>query len=326
MLVDDLSRLRDQADALNARVRPSFSRHETFHVRFGWLRKGFAQSVVNPEAFLQEDAPVALGVGKNMVRAIRYWCLAFKILEEFPNPERPRLRCVRPTEFGRLLMGRRGWDPYLEDPASLWLLHWQLLSPQSLAPAWHVAFVELDGPEFSDHDVLAALQRFRDRMGWEDIVDGSLRKDVSCLLRTYASREAQGRHSEESLDSPFTQLDLIQKVEGGSRRYRFNTLVKPSLPPAMVAFASCDYMSMLGGGARTIAVRRLALDSWSPGRAFRVSEATLVESLRTFASERSDVSLTNVAGAPQLVFDVDPRDIAESTLSNYYLPRKRRAA
>jgi len=32
--------------------------------------------------FLAEDAPVRLGVGKNMARSIRYWCNAFKVLAE----------------------------------------------------------------------------------------------------------------------------------------------------------------------------------------------------------------------------------------------------
>src|SRR6266508_2474489 len=73
-------------------LRPTFARHETFHPRFGWLKKGFDAASRHPDVFLRDDATVLLGVGKNMVRAIRYWCLAFKILYEVPSPERPRLR------------------------------------------------------------------------------------------------------------------------------------------------------------------------------------------------------------------------------------------
>ena len=52
-------------------VNPVFARHETFHPRFGWLKKGFDAAQKNPGIFLQEDAPVRLGVGKNMVNSIR---------------------------------------------------------------------------------------------------------------------------------------------------------------------------------------------------------------------------------------------------------------
>ncbi|HEY9663495.1 MAG TPA: DUF4007 family protein, partial [Allocoleopsis sp.] len=59
-----------------------FARHETFHPRFGWLKKGFNHASKDPEVFLREDSPIRLGVGKNMVRSIRYWCSAFKLLDE----------------------------------------------------------------------------------------------------------------------------------------------------------------------------------------------------------------------------------------------------
>lgn len=39
-----------------------------------------------PGIVLQDDAPVRLGVGKNMVRSIRYWCTAFKIIDKNNSP------------------------------------------------------------------------------------------------------------------------------------------------------------------------------------------------------------------------------------------------
>lgn len=47
----------------------TFARHETFHPRWGWLKKGFEMSGIDSRIFLAEFAPVKLGVGKNMVRA-----------------------------------------------------------------------------------------------------------------------------------------------------------------------------------------------------------------------------------------------------------------
>ncbi|MBS0015905.1 MAG: DUF4007 family protein, partial [Arthrospira sp. SH-MAG29] len=55
-----------------------------------------------PGVFLAEDAPVRLGVGKNMVRSIRYWCKVFKVLDG-----------DRPTEFGHNLLEEDGWEPFL---------------------------------------------------------------------------------------------------------------------------------------------------------------------------------------------------------------------
>ena len=78
---------------------PVFARYETFHPRFGWLKKGFDRAAQDLKVFLTDDAPVRVGVGKNMVRSIRYWCSAFKLLED-----------DQPTEFGIQLLGQEGWD------------------------------------------------------------------------------------------------------------------------------------------------------------------------------------------------------------------------
>src|SRR5437867_3436331 len=93
----------------------SFSGHETFVLRYGWLKKAFDAAQDNPSVFNAEDAVVQLGVGKNMVRSIRYWALACGVLQEEPKSRGLRLL---PTDLGRFLFGWSGQDPYLEDTNS----------------------------------------------------------------------------------------------------------------------------------------------------------------------------------------------------------------
>ena len=111
---------------------PVFARHETFHPRYGWLKKGFDYVKKDNNVFLRDDASVVLGVGKNMVRSMKYWCAAFKIIQEKPEAPKNISRPFIPTSFGEALLSDKGWDPYLEDPASLWLLHWKLFKKPSL--------------------------------------------------------------------------------------------------------------------------------------------------------------------------------------------------
>ena len=107
-----------------------FARHETFYPRFGWLKKGFEAVNRNPHIFLAEDAHIQLGVGKNMAKAIRYWCGAFKLI----HPD------FTPSELGTSLLGDSGYDRFLEDPATLWWLHWHLLKSPCTATTWDFAF------------------------------------------------------------------------------------------------------------------------------------------------------------------------------------------
>jgi hypothetical protein len=170
----------------DATIHPIFARHETFHPRFGWLKKGFDKAAEDNSVFSKESAPVVLGVGKNMVKAIRYWCIAFKIVDETRDDGK---YVHNPTEFAEKLLGEGGWDPFLENPSSLWLLHWNLFKPPCYAPAWFFTFNELNKIDFSSHDLLFSLREYRDRQfPSRKILDSSLNKDVNCLIRMYVER------------------------------------------------------------------------------------------------------------------------------------------
>src|SRR5262249_11639912 len=145
---DRIVRLIDAAE-------PTFARHETFHPRYGWFRKAYRFAALDPLVFGRDDAPVVIGVGKNMVRAIRFWGLAAKVFVEDPTPANRRSPGVVPTRMGNAIFGHDGWDPYMEDPGTLWLLHWLLLAPRSRLPVWWLALNEMHALEFTD-DVLHA--------------------------------------------------------------------------------------------------------------------------------------------------------------------------
>jgi Protein of unknown function (DUF4007) len=309
-------------------IRPAFSRSETFHPRYGWLKKGFDLAAKEPDLFTRPDATTLLGVGKNMVRAIRYWCRAYKILDEVPNAERPRLNDAQATELGRaLLSDETGWDPYLEDPASLWLLHWHLLRPPCLAPAWFAIFNGVRSSELTDESLLAYLRMFCDaRPEWGEVADNSLRKDARCLLRMYASVTAGRDLLEDSIDSPFTELDLIRSIPGDRRHYVFNIGPKRTLPDAIVVFACLDFAQVEESAATLTTITRLANAAGGPGHAFKLTHAALAEAIERYSEKHGTVGLTHAAGARQLVFQGDAREAAQRVLKTYYRTTARRRA
>ncbi|HHC25322.1 MAG TPA: DUF4007 family protein, partial [Desulfobacterales bacterium] len=136
-----------------------FARHETFCPRYGWLKKGFDGVLSDSDIFDTQDAIEKLGVGKNMVRAIRFWGVAFKIIEARQESTRQRLSGpMRGTRFGKkLLSDKNGWDPFLEDPGTLWLLHWNLFVPPIAATAWSYAINLKNLGLFSLQDLGRAL-------------------------------------------------------------------------------------------------------------------------------------------------------------------------
>ena len=83
--------------------RSAFGRHETFPLRFGWLTKGVGAWTENRNVFEEEEAIVKLGVGKNMVDAIRYWMIASQIVTA-------NGKTLEPTEIGKHIFCQGGWD------------------------------------------------------------------------------------------------------------------------------------------------------------------------------------------------------------------------
>lgn len=312
----------------NRAVTRSFARHETFHPRYGWLKKGFDAVVEDPEVFLAADAPIRLGVGKNMVRAIRYWSRAFKIVEEYSSPDRPRTQNARATAFGTRLLGSDGWDPYLEHPGSLWLLHWRLLSPVSEAPTWYFVFNLYPSSEFTEAGVVEALGSFRDtQTGWERIVDQSLKKDVNCLLRMYTGGARLVRDPDDGIDSPFTELTLIRPTAGDSRHYTFTMGPKPSLPDGIVAHACADFIvDNAQLAARSIALRRLVIDEGSPGRVFKLSENDLRAALERFDPSSRLFRVTDPAGVQQLTLVAEAATILEDALDSVFMVERKGVA
>lgn len=304
---------------MKAAAEPAFARHETFHLRFGWLRKGYIAAAADPEVFSRPDATVVLGVGKNMVNAIRYWCLAYKVLKTVPNEQRPRVPKITPTQFGHELLDEDGWDPWLENPASMWLLHWKLLGSPCLAPAWWTAFNLFASEQFEEYQLTDLVVEMAAAAGWPAVVESSIRKDVDCLLRTFAVRRYGRQTLDDLLDCPTRELGLIASAVGEARSWRFITGPKPSLPSAVVVHACLDFLAKVAPHERTISIARLAGDPGSPGKAFRLTESNLYASLLDASRSINEIRVAEPAGLRQLVVASDRiDDLAQRVLMDHY--------
>ncbi len=300
---------------------PVFARHETFHPRYGWFRKAYEAAAEDPSIFSREEAPVEIGVGKNMVRSIRFWGLAAKLLNEDAHPSAGRTRQVVPARFAYALFGPSGWDPYMEDRGTLWLLHWRMMSPPCRLPVWWLAFNDLNTGEFCEDDLLSmVLIALEVAAEWKDPSSNSVRKDISALLRTYGPVPANASARagiDDILDCPMRELRLITRSPI-SDNFRFTSGAKPSLPAEIVVFASLDFVMRAKIDANTVAVSRLSNESGGPGRAFRLSETDMLATLESAAEDIPHLSLSASVGAPFLSWSIPPQELADEILNGYY--------
>lgn len=272
-----------------------FSGHETFPFRYPWLKKGYDAAREDGSIFARDDAITILGVGKNMVRAIRHWCLAAGILEETEKDG------LRPSRLGDLLLSDDGLDPYLEDPATLWLLHWQVASNRSRSTTWFWAFSHFHEPEFTRESLASTLFNWTQSQSGKQVAEGSVKRDVEVFLRTYvAPRTSRADLAEDSLDCPLIELGLITQSHG-SHAFRFHRGRQEQLPDGILLYAVLVFWEAATSNPNTLAIQDLARLPGSPGRLFKIDESSLVERLEGIEQmTRGAISFGETAGLRQL--------------------------
>ncbi len=263
-------------------LRGSFAGHETFTVRYAWLKKGVDGLAADPDLFTRDEAMVRLGVGKNMVRAIRHWCLATQVIQEGDAAPGARARRLHVSDLGRsLFLGPAPWDPYLEDDGSLWLLHWRLATNPDRATTWYWAFNRLKEQEFTRESLLHGLSRLKAEQQWGRVADSSLKADISCFLRTYApGKRGPASTAEETLDCPLTSLGLLSPVGAGAhQRFRFHNGPKPGLPAAVFCAALLECWQHRHPAQTTLSLREIVHGEGGPGRVFRLDDDAVLSHL-----------------------------------------------
>ncbi len=298
-----------------AHLEPLFGRHETFAPRYGWFKKAQDALVSTPTVFLEEDATLRLGVGKNMVRSMRFWSGAAGLI----TPRKQGTVDAQPSHLANVLLGNGGWDPYLEYPASTWLLHWRLLSPGCHLPVWWFAFNDFSYPEFSVATLSAEAHRAMTPLyGIKEPAASSVKRDSECLVQTYVRKPSGKTLADDVVASPFRTLGLLEAEVDRSGVYRFRVGPKPTLPAPLVLFASLEFSARLGQRARSVSLGRLLRDAGSPGRSFKLDEDSLLAALFAASAERDDVWVTDTAGVSALQFQDEAEGIAVSVLNAYY--------
>lgn len=295
--------------------RPSFANHESFHLRYGWLKKAYDAISADPRAFGAPDALIKLGVGKNMIRSIRFWSLACKIAEQpTSKPD------MYPSALGTAIFDdKNGLDPYLEDPQTLWLLHWMLFAPPCKIPVWWIAMNEFSATNVRVADLGESIwQKIIGTPEWKTPNAKSVKKDMDVFIRTYTS-DRGSLAIEDYLDCPFRQLGMIRQSSRDMMRFVYG--LKEGMTPEIVTFACLDFAKQMEITSKSISVTRLATEAGSVGHAFKIDEhdlgAMLTEALK--GTKNAHVEIIN--GALHLVFD-DLQSARDEILANAYnMPR-----
>ena len=278
----------------------TFSGHESFPCKSLWLKKGY-DYVVEGNDFNSPEAVIGLGVGKNMVASIRFWLKAFGISDNDVL-----------TDLGNYLFDEsKGKDKYLEDIATLWLLHFNLVfSEETTIYKMFFCGVQKERTRFEREQVLTYVKLRMAEAGKMTLFNANtVKKDVGVLLQNYClPRKPQ---SNEDFSSLLIDLDLIRQNSEG-KGYYFNVDGKRQVTKEIFLYGLLKLREQEGDNSipfNTIQER--------VGLVFCMQDFETIKMLKQIASEYSQyIAYSDVAGIKQIQFikDLDVKEV----LDNYY--------
>lgn len=274
-------------------MKLNFSGHESFQCRELWLKKGYDFLAQGEKGdFRSPTAVIDLGVGKNMVSAISYWMTAFNLLDQKKNF----------TEFADYIFGKEGKDPYLEDSATLWLLHYQLTKTNH-ASIYSLFFNEFrkERPEFTRRQLLNYLLRKCDE-NKTVVSETSITKDVGVFLNTYLKPDKFQNKLNELLSGLLVDLDLIERVDkidkDQSSWYWVINKDRDEIPIEVILFCLLDNPDY----GDSVSMHTLFTEADSIGSIFAMSTNGVVKKIKELSERHDGLIYTDDAGIKELQF------------------------
>jgi hypothetical protein len=286
-------------------IKYTFSGHDSFQCRQLWLKKGY-DYVQEGKNFNDEDAVVQLGVGKNMVSSIRFWLKAFNIIDNKDIP----------TEFGKLLFdNKNGYDPFLEDEASLWLLHYQLVK-NGFASIYSIIFNEFRKEKlfFNKETFVNYVKRIGESNPDLNFNENTVAKDFIVFINLYKN-DPESKDVEDSFSGILSEIELLkttEKVKGKEEQFYIENVERDNLPKEVVLFTILDNLNY----GNSISLNSLEFDLNSPGTIFALNRSGLIDKIFEIVSEYSGITYTDQAGIKELQFKNKPNPY--SILDHYY--------
>ncbi|AET69793.1 hypothetical protein Desor_4368 [Desulfosporosinus orientis DSM 765] len=287
----------------------AFARHQTFHFREGWLTKGLRKIEEQPNVFMAKDGMEQLGIGSNMVKALRYWLVATNLTYETTGGNKEQ----KLTDVGRAIYKS---DKYLEEEFTLWLIHFQLATNKEVATAWYWFFNVFKHKEFDEDLFINELEFWINEQenDAKEVSRGSLKRDFDCIISTYCVQKTNGSSPEDNLMCPLQELGLIELVDTKRKRYRFTRRKVEQIDKELFLYAILKFMDS-NGHKKDIDLDVLLSAEGSIGRIFVLGVTELIQVLEMLQVS-GFLRLNKTAGLNQvtIIQESDPISI----IKEYY--------
>ena len=260
-----------------------FKRHESFRIRDGWVEK--ALNTINENEgisiFSKNEGVAYLGVGSNMVKSIKYWLTAMKLIQNRENSLSDRAKMLLK------------YDPYLDSRFSWWFLHYCLVENREDAPVFHSAFNDFSDKTISKN---VMVEKMAENFGKEDIINiDSLAADVNVFFQSYTTEKTDNdSNPEDNMACPLEALKLFRKDSS-------DTYTKLIPNYSSLDYRLVYYSLMCAFDADSFSIDDAMFKVNGPGRVFNLDKTLLLSYLNDMKNEEL-IDINRTAGLNMIYF------------------------
>jgi hydrogenase maturation factor len=254
------------------------NKHSSFYIRNGWPTKILTEvrtdaHIFSPNQAAELRAVDEFGLGRVMIKALRYWAKALGLISEGNDAQG---LMAQETDLFRLLYDN---DLYCQNKATIYLLHRELAKNDDVATAWYWAFNELSKITVTKDDFLSGFFAFLTVNG-QNYNAKAIEKEFNCFKSTYVTDTAFSidKIIEDNISPFFGPIEMLQKV--GKDKYQKRKISSKDIPSDVILYCILKDNEEQLNNNRQLSIDLLLDEKKQIGKYFNITYGVLIEMLQ----------------------------------------------
>lgn len=273
------------------------NKHGSFYMRSGWGTK-ILQAVDSDDAIFapanEQNAIDEIGLGRVMIKALRYWADAMGLTYE--KKEQNIIRKYK-TDLYKYI---DKYDPYFQMNGTLELLHRNIANNIDEATAWYWVFNEWSTDVITNEMFTDSLHAFVAVNGM-NVKKDAVNKEFNCVKNTYVGEKTTDKKNIMDEDTyPFFGPLHIMKYDGN--QLIKNHLTAKEIPLEILIYAIASDNKKESSSYGQVGIDTLMEGKCQVGRYFNVKYTDLID-LLIEAENKGYIALNNNFGNRLIEFN-----------------------
>lgn len=291
------------------------NKHGSFYMRSGWGTKIIRAVEEDDMIFTpssEQEAIDNIGLGRIMIKALRYWSEAMQLTYE--EKTQNGIRLVPEEIYNNI----KKYDLYFQRQGSLIMMHRNLALNKENATAWYWVFNEFPSNIFTKEKFVEGFHTYLAVNGM-NVKKDAVEKEFNCLKNTYVGDRKFDKNNIMDEDThPFlAPLQIFQMKDKST--YEKRHLTKKDIPLEILIYAIAADNKEDSKNGNQVNIDKLMEEKNQVGKYFNLKYSRLLDMLMA-AENKGYINLNNNFGNRFIEFNGYDY---ENLIKKYYIDKER---